>query len=171
MPPGPETARWRRWLGAVEDGLLAVEDGLLVALLGVMIVLAGAQILLRNLWHGGLLWGDPLLRVLVLWLALLGAMAATRDANHITIDLLSRFLPPRVQRLARLATNLFAAAVCTILAWQGVNLVRLDYEARTLAFAGAPAWACELIIPVGFAVMALRFALNVVDGLHASGAR
>ena len=48
-----------------------------------MILLATTQILMRNLWDTGLAWADPSLRIAVLWVALLGALAATRDDNHI----------------------------------------------------------------------------------------
>ena len=75
--------------------LAAIEDGLLVLLLAAMIGLAGTQILLRNVLDTGLGWGDPLLRVTVMWIGLLGAMAASRDDNHITIDLVSRILKGR----------------------------------------------------------------------------
>ncbi len=67
------------------------EDALLVLLLSTMIVLASTQILLRNLFDSGFVWIDPLLRVLVLWLGLIGATVATRNNRHIRIDLLTRF--------------------------------------------------------------------------------
>ena len=60
--------------------IAAIEDGLLVILLAAMTGLAGSQILLRNLWDTGLAWGDPLLRVMVLWVALLGATQGTRPS-------------------------------------------------------------------------------------------
>jgi TRAP-type C4-dicarboxylate transport system permease small subunit len=134
-----------------------LEDGLLVVLLAAMIALAGAQILLRNLADTGIAWGDPLLRVLVLWVGLMGAMAATRDHNHIAVDVLSRLLPPRSRDAVRAATDLFAALVCAVLAYHGGRLVALDLRDGTRAFAGVPAWVCELIIPLAFAAMALRF--------------
>ena len=54
------------------------EDALLVILLTAMIVLACTQILLRNFFDSGIVWIDPLLRVMVLWLGLVGATVATR---------------------------------------------------------------------------------------------
>ena len=66
------------------------EDALLVLLLSAMIALASTQILLRNLFDSGFVWIDPLLRVLVLWLGLIGATVATRNNRHIRIDLLSK---------------------------------------------------------------------------------
>ena len=49
-----------------------MEDGILVVLLSVMILLAAAQILLRNVFDIGLFWGDQTLRILVLWVSLMG---------------------------------------------------------------------------------------------------
>ena len=77
----------RRWI----DRLHRAEDGLLALLLSVMIVLAGTQILMRNLFDSGFVWIDPLLRVGVLWLGLIGATVATRNNKHIRIDLLSHY--------------------------------------------------------------------------------
>ncbi len=78
----PGAGRFRLLAGA----LGRLEDALLVALLGVLLLLASTQILLRNLFDAGLTWADPLLRVLVLWLGLLGAMIASRSGKHITLD-------------------------------------------------------------------------------------
>ena len=99
-------------LQRVKLAIKAIEDGLLVVLLTGMIGLGVAQILLRNLWQTSLSWGDPLLRIALLWLTLLGAIVATRDRNHIRIDLLSHFLPPVPRRWSQLeCTN---SAVTTV---------------------------------------------------------
>ena len=140
----------------------SVEDGILVLLLVAMIAIAGTQILLRNLLETGLEWGDPLLRVTVLWLGLLGAMAATRDDNHISIDVVSRFLPPRAKTASRLVTDLFTATVCGLLAYHGARFVLFEKEAGSLAFGFVPAWVCELIMPFGFGIIALRFCVSFV---------
>ncbi len=145
--------------------LAAVEDGILVSLLTVMIGLAGTQILLRNLWDTSIGWGDPLLRVTVMWVGLLGAMAASRDDNHITIDLVSRFLEGRAEAATRIITGLVSAVVCTALAWHGIRFVLFEREDQAIAFASVPAWMCELIIPVAFGIMALRFLTGVLAQL------
>ena len=152
-------------LGRLARMAAAIEDGLLVLLLSAMIGLAGSQIVLRNLWAAGLFWADPLLRVAVLWVGLLGAMAATRDDNHITVDIVSRMLSERARSAGRVITDLFTSAVCGLLAYHGARMVRMDYEAGLVAFAAVPAWACELIIPIGFGVIAVRFLLSSLDHL------
>jgi TRAP-type C4-dicarboxylate transport system permease small subunit len=150
--------------------LLRIEDTLLVVLLSGMILLASAQILLRNLWDSGLIWADPLLRVLVLWLTMLGAMAATRERHHIQIDLLSRFLSPRNRRVVRGLTDLFAAVVCALLAWHSGRFVWLEFQDGGILFAMLPAWVCEAVMPLGFGVMSLRFLLQVGKDQPAPGA-
>jgi TRAP-type C4-dicarboxylate transport system permease small subunit len=139
-------------------GLLAwLEDALLVLLLSAMILLAGGQIVLRNGFDAGLVWADPLLRVLVLWVGLVGAMAAARADRHITVDVLSRLLPEGPRRYARALTDVCTAAVCAVVAWQAGRFVVTEFQGGAIAFADVPAWLCELVLPLGFGVMGLRY--------------
>jgi TRAP-type C4-dicarboxylate transport system permease small subunit len=140
-----------RWLERIETGLIAV-------LVLAMVLLAGAQILLRNFLDTGLAWADPLLRAMVLWAAMLGALAAARDDKHIGLDLVAHFMRGRARRLLRAVTLLFAAGISAAMAWYGVGLVRLDYGSG--AVAGIPNWCLEAIIPIGFGLLALRLALR-----------
>ena len=137
-----------------------IEDGLLVCLLLAMLLLASSQIFLRNLFEIGLVWADPLLRIFVLWLGLLGAIAASRDNKHITIDVLTRLMPARVRTLTHIFTSLFTATVCGLIAYHSVRFVLLEYETATVAVAGLPAWYFESIIPVAFALIGLRYLMH-----------
>ncbi|MEW8298423.1 MAG: TRAP transporter small permease subunit, partial [Candidatus Thiodiazotropha sp.] len=101
-------------LKRIKQLILLFEDGLTVLLLSATILLAASQILLRNFFDSGLIWADPTLRIMVLWLALLGAIAATRENRHIRIDLFSHRLSKRSQSILSLINNLFSAVVCAI---------------------------------------------------------
>lgn len=142
--------------------LRAAETGLLVALLSLMIGLAAYQVLARNFFDSGLLWGDGLVRVLVLWITLVGAMVAGRRDEHIRMDLVSRFLDWRWNRLLRRLTSAFTALVCGVFAYHAARFVMLDYQDGVVAFAAVPAWVCELILPLGAGVLCLRYLLHVV---------
>ncbi len=50
----------------------------------------------------------------------------------------------------------FAATISAAMAWYGASLVMLDYASGAAAFARVPSWSVELILPVGFALLALR---------------
>lgn len=155
-PPPAEAALGRlgRWMARIEDALL-------VALLAAMILFAAVQIILRNMLDTGIAWNEPLLRILVLWVGLIGAVVATREDRQINVDIVARFLGARGQAAARLVTDLFTAGVTALLAWHGARFVALDWEEGTRAFAAVPAWACELVIPLGFGLIALRCLANL----------
>lgn len=141
----------RRWLHRIEDLVLAFA-------LAVLVLLAAAQIVMRMAFDAGFLWLDPLLRSLVLWVALLGAMAAAREGRHISLDLAGKLLPARAVRVLRGIAFAFAAAVSAVLAWQAWRMVRDEHEFATTAFANVPVWVVQAILPIAFAVIAVRMA-------------
>jgi TRAP-type C4-dicarboxylate transport system permease small subunit len=144
-------------------GLHRLEDGILVVLLATMIVLAFMQIVLRNGFDTGFTWADSLLRVMVLWIALIGAMVASRQRQHINIDVISRFLPATARRISQVVTSLFAAGICLILARYTFSFVQMEYESPSMAFAHVPTWVCESIMPISFTIMTLRYVLYAVQ--------
>ena len=139
------------------------EDALLVLLLSAMIVLAGTQILLRNLFDSGFVWIDPLLQVLVLWLGLIGATVATRNNRHIRIDLLSKLFSRNTHRLIQSIIGQVSAWTCLVVAWYGFKWIQMDYVDEVISFAGVPAWLLEVIIPVTFALIGLRYLIMSVS--------
>ena len=155
MPESPEAGprALERVLGAIH----CVEDTVLASLLGAMVLLSSTQIALRNLADVGLSWADPLLRIIVLWVGLLGALAASRGDRQISIDALSRVLPERAQRAVQALTALFTAGVAGLVAYHGGRFVLMDLEAGVPGIGVVPAWALELVIPVAFALIAVRY--------------
>lgn len=136
------------------------EDGLLITALLSMLVMALVQIFLRNFFDTGIFWAESFLRIVVLWVGVLGGMVATRRNSHITVDVISRYLPARRRRWTDLIANLFAAGICGLVAWHSVELIRFEYEDRTIAFGAVPMWFCQSILPFGFGVMAARFVVH-----------
>jgi TRAP-type C4-dicarboxylate transport system permease small subunit len=135
------------------------EDSLLVAMLGGMVLLASTQILLRTGFDSGIDWADSMLRMMVLWLGMVGASVASRSNKHIRIDLISGLLNRQLNLLLQGTVSLISAAVCILIAWHGARWVRLEYEDQMDGFAGIPAWVFEAIIPIAFMLIGLRYAL------------
>jgi len=133
------------------------EDVVLVSLLSAMIGLGVTQIILRNIFSSGLLWGDGLLRVLVLWVGMIGAVVATRQDKQITVDVLSRVLPERWRAGTRVVTDLFTGSVAVFVAWHAGRLVLIDMADGSVAFASVPVWMCELILPIAFLSIGVRY--------------
>lgn len=140
--------------------LLRFEESLLVIILLCTIIFAVIQILLRNFLHSGIPWGDSLVRILVLWLGLIGAMIASRNHRHIRIDILSRHLNPINQIRLRRFTDIITSSVCFIVAWYAYVFVTIEFEDGMIAFEEVPVWVTEVIIPFAFFTMAVRYLLS-----------
>ena len=145
------------WLHRCEDILLSIA---LLLTLGI----AFGQVVLRNLAGSSLVWGDVIVRILVLWLGMLGAMIATRERKHISIDLISRYFSARVQLAVEIGILLFSALVCAIAGYFSLKFVISEYHAGEIVFTWLPAWACEAILPAAFILIAVRFALQSIQG-------
>jgi len=136
------------------------ETVLLTFVLGAMIVLAAGQIVLRNVWGTGFGWGDEALRIMVLWIAMIGAVAASREKRHVSVDALSRYLPRSLSRWTGKLVDAFVSVVCGVLAWQSYLFAVESLAADDRVLGGdIPAWTVQLILPVGFALIGYRYAV------------
>lgn len=151
--------RLQRTLDALGKAGAAAESALLVILLLSMIGLATAQIVLRNFFDIGFYWSDQVLRTLVLWIALAGAVAASRTDKHISINLLDNLGRPLLSRLAKLVVHLFSAGICALVAWHSLQFALTSREYGDVAMAGIPAWMLQMVLPVGFGLIAYRYTL------------
>lgn len=145
--------------------LYRVEDSILVGLLMLMITLAVLQIFLRNLFETGIVWSDVLVRILVLWVGLVGAMVASRKGNHINIDIMERFLSERAKIVVNFVVELFTAFICAVVAYYSIQFVHMEFADGGRAFANVPTWVCEAIIPFAFVVIAIRYVLLSIVNL------
>ncbi len=136
-----------------------IEDWLLISMLAVMVILAVTQIFYRNIAGGGVTWIDPLLRMLVLWVALSGAVIASRNDNHIRIDFFAKYISGKYYFYIKRIVHAYCMIICALIAWYAIHFVQMDYQYGTEAFAGVPAWITELIIPIAFILMAFRYFL------------
>ena len=146
-------------LGGLERAGKWGEDAVLVLILTAMIFLAAIQIFLRNFLDMGFIWGDEMLLMVVLWLAVAGALAASRNDMHISIDVLNRFLPERLSLVVKVIVHLFTAVVCGVVAWHSLAFVQTSYEFEDVLLGNVPAWILQAVLPVGFGLIAWRYSL------------
>ncbi len=148
--------------------LLRLETGVLVSLLLSMIVMAVVQIVMRNIFSSGIIWADSFVRITVLWLALIGAMVATRSGKHIYIDVIFRFLSEKSQSIVRRFTDAFASMICAAMGYYSYEFVKMEFEDGGMAFASVPNWLCESIIPVAFIIIAIRYFVSAILNIRHS---
>jgi len=134
---------------------------MLVSMLTAMMIVAVGQIVMREAFGTGFGWADELIRLMVLWLALVGSIAACRENRHIRIDALSHVLPDIAVNVLRIIVDLFAAAVCAVLAVQAWRYLQVEIEYGDTVLVDTPAWIAHAIMPAAFGLISYRFLVSV----------
>lgn len=150
-------------LRALSNVLVRIETALLVVFLSVMMVFAFGQVVLRDVFGTSLLWVDPLVRQTVLWAGFIGAALATSEDRHISIDAFTKFLSPGTKSVVRVITGFAAAVVTFFLAVAAWGFLREEMVSGDELFLGVPSWAYLVIIPAGYALIALHFLIGAVE--------
>lgn len=148
-------------LSFVDRAFAAAVNAMLIAVLVAMVLLVASQVVLRNFFGSGIDWGDVAARHMVLWVAFLGAMLATRSRQHINIDMLTRFIPNTPKNAVLIALDAFSCAICVMLAKASLAFAIGERELGGELFLGIPAWAVQMIMPFGFAMMAIEYAIGI----------
>ena len=152
-----------KFVARLDRTLAQAETVLLVVFLGTMVLLAFAQVVLRNVFGTGLIWGDTLVRHMVLWAGFVGGALATFEGRHISIDALTKYLSPRVRSIAGVITNLFAGVVCYYLMTASWTFLVGEMESESEFIFSLPAWTAMAIIPFGYAMLMVHFGLKVIE--------
>ena len=120
-----------------------------------MAVLPIAEIALRRLFGIGIPGSIPFVQHLTLWVGFLGGALAAREGRMLALST-GTFLSDRWRHPADVAAAGVSAAISTMLCLGGIELVQLEREAGTIIAAGVPVWWAQLVLPVAFALIALR---------------
>jgi TRAP-type C4-dicarboxylate transport system permease small subunit len=142
-----------------------IETGLLCAAIAVMIGLASLQIVMRDAFGAGLGWADEALRVLVLWVGMLGAVVASREHRHLAVDVVSHYLSAPVRRRVLIAVDACTAAICYALSWVSGAFVSQSVQSGERLIDVIPAWIIQSILPIGFFLIAYRYSVWVLRRL------
>ena len=140
------------------------ENTALMVLLGTMIGVAVFQIVNRQILGGmfTLGWADELVKLIVLWLAMVGSIAACRDNKHIRIDLITHVLTGPIISWIKIIVDLFAAGVCAMIGWQAYRLVREEISWGDTVLGDVPLWIIHAIVPLAFLLISYQFLVRVL---------
>ena len=145
----------------------SVENWVLVAITAAIVLFSGTQIFLRNAFDSGIAWVPPMLGILVIWIGLLGALIATRNNAHIKINILTTYLADRYKPYAFTISHLFSATILSVLTYYSIEFVKLDFDSGMEAFGSVPVWVAQLVLPVTFLLMSIRYTvytvLNIIE--------
>jgi C4-dicarboxylate transporter DctM subunit len=145
-----------RWLWQAENVLVALT-------LAALMLLPLIEIVGRKFFQAGLEGGAALQQHLVLIIGLLGGMFAARDRRLLALSTLTNFLKGRWQIFARVFSSAVAAGFTVFLCLAAWQLVQSEKEGAMILAYGIPLWTVQLIMPLGFGVIALRLLWQAAD--------
>jgi C4-dicarboxylate transporter DctM subunit len=136
--------------------LARLEDATVAAALLAMVVLPLLEIAVRRLFGVGVPGSGPIVQHLTLWVGFLGAAIAARDGKLLALATGTLIRNERWRRFSAIGAAAVAACISLILAWGGAQMVAAEREAQTTIAAGIPTWIAQSVLPLAFAVIALR---------------
>jgi TRAP-type C4-dicarboxylate transport system permease small subunit len=149
-------------LARVQAGLVRVETWIAGFALVLLVGLTLLQIVARNVFETGFPALESLARVLLLYVTFLGAAIAIAADHHIKVDVVAHWLSGRWRARLHRPLHAIGALTSALLCWAAA---RYWYDEWTFASA-TERWLAlaELILPVGFGLLALHFVLCVLQG-------
>ncbi len=138
--------------------------GLAVFLMLSLILLSFLQVILRNFFSMAFSTVETLIRHEVLWIAFIGAALTTLRGRHISIDILPRYLKGKVKLILQWIISLSATVICLVLCWYSILFIQMEIEFGTKIGDLIPAWIVQIILPLGFLLLALSFPLRTLEG-------
>jgi len=141
-----------RWITRLDDAFAGLA-------LFICFVLVCFQVGARML-HVSVSWTDELSRYLIIVSTYFGASAAARSREHIRIELVLDLLPRWLRNKVEVVVPLLCALYCAAIAIAGyhwledtISLGLVSAESSLII----PIWVFQMVIPVGFGLMGLRF--------------
>jgi len=144
-----------RWLTRLENWFAALGITVLILIIGAVC----AEIVLRTFFARPQVWVIEFSESGLLFVTFLGTSWLMRQDGHVRVDLLTNALSLEWRRRLALMSAVLGCAVSVVLTVFGV-IVTLDahrrgvYKPTILEF---PTWVVLAVIPVGSALLALRF--------------
>ena len=151
-------------LKKIDDVIARVEEVLVVFMVFTIILLNVLQIFFRAMEINVPSYSTSMNQILVLWLAMIGGSLATRKAEHIKVDFVSKYLKGRLRYFIMLAIDIFAMVICGFLIVYAIDFVKLEYEMMEMLTAiPVPLWVLQLVMPVSLLIIMYRFFLLGLD--------
>jgi TRAP-type C4-dicarboxylate transport system permease small subunit len=116
---GEERAMMRFW-----DGFIRIMDLASALCVVAMVGVVAVQILLRYVFGNPLVWADELASWLFVWVIYLGASVLVRYDAHLTVEIVTDRLSPRVNQWRRLLVNILVLSFLILLLVQTIELLQ-----------------------------------------------
>ncbi len=158
----PGSALRRRWTRAADRAIGRVVDPLCAVLIVANASILAAAVFARYVLHDSLVWSDELATILLLWLAMLGAVSAMRNGTHMRLSLLARKAGPTVAGWFDAVSSVIVALFCIEMLVASKQVFILEMIDLTPALQIPRSWTVAPIIVAMLLMLALAV-LRLID--------
>jgi tripartite ATP-independent transporter DctM subunit len=137
--------------------LRSAENWLCLVSLALLVLVPAADAAMRLFLKTGFPDASGLMIHLLLAVGLLSGMITTRNDDHLSIGIVQNFSTEKVKHRVSVITHILSAFVVTLIAWASVSFIRIGLMGRLISGI-IPDRVFALVIPIGYAVIAFRFA-------------
>jgi TRAP-type C4-dicarboxylate transport system permease small subunit len=131
----------------------------------ILVVVTIAAVFMRYVANAPLQWTEEVSGLLMIWIVMIGGVAAEREGQQLTIPLLPDALPRRLGLALNIVVSAFSIAVLLYMAWLAWQLAsRAQYKLTQIL--GVSWFWIDIAVTVGAALMAIYAALRVVRYLR-----
>ena len=122
-----------------------------------------AQVIARYIFFTSISWIEEFSRIVFIWFIYLSISWIIIQGRHIRVTALDYILPPSWRWSFALLADLIWLAFNVLMAWFGFLFVRSEIEVHSeTAILQIPDAVVHAIIPIGFALMAVRLTQHMV---------
>lgn len=146
---------------------LATAENILVSLaLIVMTALPLSEIVLRRFLGIGIRGGSGIEQHLSLIVGMAGAVIAARHNRLLSLSTLGRSIKGRFGPAVQMFTAGVASGIAVLLGAGSAKFAMAEREAGNTLVYGVPVWCVELVMPIGFGLIAIYILLQAGDRLR-----
>ena len=155
----------KRQFLAFERGLSWIIVRLSCILLGIVSVLGFLQVLSRFVINQPLTWSEVLIRILIIWMVMLGAVIAFREGAQISLDFMFR-KSGRFQRPLHFLITAVCVVYLCVLVWHGFDLAWRTRFQQIGSMEFLPMSVGYAALPVGAVFAIIAAIANFLDPRH-----
>jgi len=152
-----------KWLKKIERGFSYTAAGLVF----VMIFPTTLDVILRYIFNAPLPEMFQLTEFMMVAVVYLAIAYVQQLKDHIKIEIVTQWLPQKVQEALDLFGYLVGLVIFTIITWQTSRLAweAWDTQDYTMGIVHFPLWPAKSILPIGIGLLCLRLLLDILTGL------
>lgn len=117
-----------------------------------LVAIVAGSVFARYVMGHPLAWTEEAAGLLMVWIVMISAVGAEARSEHLTIDIIEAYLPPRGRRVLAAVVGLLSIGLLGVIAWYGWVLAEASAMRRTNILRISWFW---IYLPVTLGALAL----------------